>query len=149
MPADIRIYRQQKQFSRPMTGHTPRKLPISRNLPHHRSAPSGKIRRFPLQALAYDTMLCLSCQAQFQKKSQIFLPFFRQYRELRFPFCPHPDALPFAKYPCALFPYIYKKQQNPHRGSAVSCNLSKIIVQILSFRYIGYFIILRKLHFFV
>ena len=31
--------RKQKQFSRPMTGHTPRKLPlIQRNLPHHRSA---------------------------------------------------------------------------------------------------------------
>jgi len=34
---DIRK-RKQKQFSRPMTGHTPQKLPISRNLLHHRIA---------------------------------------------------------------------------------------------------------------
>ena len=31
--------RKQKQFSRPMTGHTPQKLPLfRRNLLHHRSA---------------------------------------------------------------------------------------------------------------
>ena len=36
--SDIRSANQ-KQFSRPMTGHTPRKLPFfRRNLPHHRSA---------------------------------------------------------------------------------------------------------------
>ena len=37
--AAIYARRLQKQFSRPMTGHTPRKLPFfRRNLPHHRSA---------------------------------------------------------------------------------------------------------------
>jgi hypothetical protein len=67
--SDIRK-RKQKQFSRPMTGHTPRKLPFfRRNLPHHRSA-----RIFSLYALDYSTTKQWFCQALF---SENFL-FFKQ-----------------------------------------------------------------------
>ena len=49
------------QFSRPMTGHTPQKLPFfRRNLLHHRSA-----RIVPLHTLDYDTIYFPFCQAYF------------------------------------------------------------------------------------
>ena len=66
--SDIRSAKQ-KQFSRPMTGHTPRKLPpFGRNLPHHRST-----RIVSLHTLDYDTTYSPFCQEQFQIFSQIFL----------------------------------------------------------------------------
>jgi len=56
--------RKQKQFSRPMTGHTPQKLPpFGRNLLHHRSAQ----RRLRLHALDYDTTETAFCQYIFWK----------------------------------------------------------------------------------
>ena len=50
-PSDIR-WHVQKQFSRPMTGHTPRKLPrFTSNLPHHRIARSEKSADSPYTRL--------------------------------------------------------------------------------------------------
>jgi hypothetical protein len=52
----------QKQFSRPMTGHTPQKLPLfGRNLLHHRSAQ----RRLRLHALDYLITQATICQYLF------------------------------------------------------------------------------------
>jgi len=83
--SDIRK-RLQKQFSRPMTGHTPRKLPrfraISRIIAVRILEVSGKIRKFPLHALDYDTTLFFICQEEFQKKSQIRSAFFVDYGEI-------------------------------------------------------------------
>jgi len=58
---DIRCAKQ-KQFSRPMTGHTPQKLPLTqRNLLHHRSAQGVVSLRVP----DYDTTKPASCQQLF------------------------------------------------------------------------------------
>ena len=58
-PSDIRSALE--QFSRPMTGHTPQKLPLfRRNLLHHRSA-----RIVSLHTLDYDTTIFPICQALF------------------------------------------------------------------------------------
>jgi len=64
---------QKKQFSRPMTGHTPQKLPPrGRNLLHHRTA----YAEHPLRTQAYDTTPAQKCQAFFQNILQSFVPKF-------------------------------------------------------------------------
>jgi len=64
---------QKKQFSRPMTGHTPQKLPpLGRNLLHHRTA----YARHPLRTQRYDTTPIQKCQAFFQNILQRFVPKF-------------------------------------------------------------------------
>jgi hypothetical protein len=74
--SDIRV-RKQKQFSRPMTGHTPRKLPsfdaISRII--------AVRAQYPLHALDYDTTTSAICQALFRRKSQTLLDFFSHFAE--------------------------------------------------------------------
>ena len=71
--SDIRSAKQ-KQFSRPMTGHTPQKLPFfRRNLLHHRSATHS----FPIHARLYYH----HCPILSITFSQIFLLFFVQNRE--------------------------------------------------------------------
>ena len=74
-----------KQFSRPMTGHTPQKLPrfraISCIIAVRAIHSSWKIRRFPLHALEYNTTPFIKCQGFFQKKSQKFHIFFVDYAE--------------------------------------------------------------------
>ncbi|MDD6967487.1 MAG: hypothetical protein PUK18_08325 [Firmicutes bacterium] len=73
------IYASAKEaFSRPMTGHTPQKLPpFKRNLLHHRIAFGGVS---PAQQ-TYDTTALANCQAFFQNILQRFAVKFGDNRD--------------------------------------------------------------------
>ena len=73
--SDIRK-RTHTQFSRPMTGHTPQKLPFSRNLLHHRIAWAVS----SAHDLRYITTGRPICQGFFIEKSKYFFGFMPMFK---------------------------------------------------------------------
>ncbi len=64
--------RKQKQFSRPMTGHTPQKLPLfRRNLLHHRSARA----EFPYTRQIMIPLIPIFVKQIFRKNHKVYIEF--------------------------------------------------------------------------